>query len=195
MSIYRKSILIIDDDVAMLGALKKVLSAEGALVTSASWGGDAMEHLTDKSERFDLVITDLRMPILGGQSILGAVSVGLPQVPVIVVTAFGDPKVRAECLRKGAAAFLEKPVDTPQLLAAIEGALTRGKADASPWARSEEPEVRSGCPPKGAPACMEEPLPTAKLLEVIRKAVARHKRGHCQARTTQEPPKSECAAS
>jgi DNA-binding NtrC family response regulator len=115
-----KSILVVDDDAAMLRALKKVLSGEGAVITSSFWAGEAMEHLTNTSERFDLIITDLRMPFFGGQTILGTAVVAFAQVPVIVITAFGSPELEAECLRAGAAAFLEKPLDTPRLLAAIE---------------------------------------------------------------------------
>jgi DNA-binding NtrC family response regulator len=120
MSIRGRAILVIDDDTAMLRALNKVLSGEGAVVTSSFWAGEALEHLTNSSERFDLIITDLRMPVVGGRTILGAVTVALPQVPVIIITAFGSPELKAECLHTGAAAFLEKPLDTPQLLAAIE---------------------------------------------------------------------------
>ena len=79
-----------------------------------------MERLADHQGHFDLIITDLRMPILNGRSVLGAVKAALPEVPVIVMTAFGSPEIEAECLDKGAAAFLEKPLDAPQLLAAIE---------------------------------------------------------------------------
>ena len=124
MSICGKSFLIIDDDAAMLRALNKVLCNEGGKVASASWAGEAMEHLVEKSERFDVIITDLRMPLLGGQAILGAVATAMPKVPVIIITAFGTPELKAECLRSGAAGFLEKPLDTSQLLAAIDQALT-----------------------------------------------------------------------
>jgi len=119
-NIKQKSILIIDDDAAMLRALNKVLSGEGAVVASASWAGEIMERLADNQGHFDLIITDLRMPILNGRSVLGAVRAALPEVPVIVLTAFGSTEIEAECLDKGAAAFLEKPLDPPQLLAAIE---------------------------------------------------------------------------
>lgn len=129
MSIKGKSILIIDDDAAMLRALNKVLSNEGALVTSAGWAGDAMDHLTERFERFDLIITDLRMPILGGETILRAVALALPELPIIIITAFGTPELKAECLNKGAAAFLEKPLNTSQLLEAIESAFSAGKRD------------------------------------------------------------------
>ena len=126
MSLNGKFILIIDDDQAMLRALTKVLAGEGGRVKSACWAGEAMDHLTDKSSRFDLVITDLRMPILGGEIILRAVKNALPRVPVIVISAFGNPDLKAECLRNGAAAFLEKPLETPELLEAVDSALASG---------------------------------------------------------------------
>lgn len=127
--IKEKSILIIDDDAAMLRALSKVLSGEGAVVASASWAGEVMECLSENQGHFDLIITDLRMPILNGKGILGAVKAALPAVPVIVMTAYGSPEAEAECLAKGAAAFLEKPLDTPQLLAAIQRVFSKRKLD------------------------------------------------------------------
>ena len=125
MSVNGKSILVIDDDAAMLRALNKVLMSEGAIVGSASWAGEALDHLTARKKHFDLVITDLQMPILGGRTILGAMATALPDVPVIVITAFGNPEVKVQCLRAGAAAFLEKPLDTAQLLDAIDHALSQ----------------------------------------------------------------------
>ena len=68
----------------------------------------------------DLVITDLRMPFLNGITVVYAIHQIFPALPVIVLTAFGSPDVRAECLVQGASAFLEKPLDTIQLLAAVE---------------------------------------------------------------------------
>jgi DNA-binding NtrC family response regulator len=134
-NVNKKTILIIDDDAAMLRALNKVLSGEGAVVASASWAGEIMERLADNQGHFDLIITDLRMPILNGRSVLGAVKAALPEVPVIVMTAFGSPEVEAECLEKGAAAFLEKPLDTPQLLAALERVFSTSKARRKLWLR------------------------------------------------------------
>ena len=127
-SLNGKFILIIDDDQAMLRALTKVLAGEGGLVTSACWAGEAIDHLTDKFDRYDLVITDLRMPILGGETILRAVKNALPHIPVIVITAFGNPQAKDECFRNGAAAFLEKPLETPELLAAIDNAFASAGA-------------------------------------------------------------------
>ena len=124
MRIENKSILVIDDDPGMLRALGKVLASEGAVVTSAVWGGDAADHLADPKKRFDLVITDLRMPIVSGGSILLAVKGAFPHLPVIVLSAHGCPEVKAQCREMGAAAFLEKPLDTGQLIQAIHAALS-----------------------------------------------------------------------
>jgi len=118
-----KSILIVDDDSRMLRALEKVLTSEGAIVTSAAWAGDAMEILTGRRRQFDLVITDLRMPFVTGLTVVYSIKKIFPGLPIIILTAFGSPDVKAECLHQGVAAFLEKPLDTSQLLEAVENAL------------------------------------------------------------------------
>ena len=146
-SILNKNILIVDDDERMLRALTKVLTNEGAVITGACWAAEAMDQLADPQKRFDLVITDLQMPFVRGSTILrmiarslqpganqpvsnveGEVSQGVfPRVPIIVLTAFGSPEVKTECLLFGAAAFLEKPLNITQLLAAIEDAFAQQK--------------------------------------------------------------------
>ncbi len=120
----KKSVLIVDDDPGMLRALNKVLTGEGAAVTSADSAANAVEVLTGRKKKIDLVITDLRMPFVTGMTVLYAIHEVFPELPVIVLTAFGSRDVKAECLRQGAAAFLEKPLDTTQLLTAIEGVFT-----------------------------------------------------------------------
>jgi FixJ family two-component response regulator len=67
------------------------------------------------------------MPILTGITVVYAIHEVFPALPIIVLTAFGSPDAKAECLRQGAAAFLEKPLDTPQLLTAIEGVIASQK--------------------------------------------------------------------
>lgn len=117
-----KSVLVVDDDSGMLKAISKVLAGEGADVTCAEWAGDAMEILTGlktELERIDLVITDLRMPFVTGLTLVYAIHKISPELPVIVLTALGSPDIREECVRQGAAAVLEKPLDTPRLLEAI----------------------------------------------------------------------------
>ena len=156
-SINGKSVLVVDDDAAMLRALQKVLAGEGASVATASWAGEIMERLDENQGGFDLVITDLRMPILNGESVLRAVKAALPEVPVIVITAFGSPEKQAECRKDGASAFLEKPLDTPQLLAAIDEVVSapkpphegRGRGLSKLWKRSVKPRSSEKGHPRG----------------------------------------------
>ena len=78
----------------------------------------------------DLVIADLQMPlmtgVLKGMTMVYAIHEIFPALPVIVLTASGSPEVKAECLRQGAAAFLEKPLDPAQLLSSIEAVCRAG---------------------------------------------------------------------
>jgi DNA-binding NtrC family response regulator len=118
-----KSILIVDDDARMLCALEKVLRGEGMTVIPAFEASEAVEVLTQRKRRVDLVITDLRMPFVNGITLLYAIHEMLPAMPVIVLTAFGEPDVRSECFRQGAAAFLEKPMDSQRLVKTINKVL------------------------------------------------------------------------
>ncbi len=121
--ISNRSVLIIDDDVGMLRALNKVLSGEGCMVASASSSEAAVKFLTNGQQCFDLIITDLRMPVIDGMGILRGVKQAYPDVPVIIITAFGSPEAKRESDQLGATAFLEKPVDTQRLLATIDRVL------------------------------------------------------------------------
>ncbi|TMP95087.1 MAG: response regulator, partial [Verrucomicrobia bacterium] len=71
-----------------------------------------------------VVITDLRMPMFSGRGVLALAS-ALPELPVIILTAFGEPDVEAQALRLGAFAFLEKPVAAAQLIEVVKRALLR----------------------------------------------------------------------
>ena len=124
-TLRNRSVLVIDDDEGMLRALDRVLTGEGASVTRASWAGDAVDILTNRDQQFDLVITDLRMPFVTGLTVVYAVHKIYPSLPVIVLTAFGSPDVENECFRQGAAAFLEKPLNTAELLAAVQKVFTK----------------------------------------------------------------------
>ena len=117
------SVLIADDDEGMLRALDKALTFEGVEVISAPHAGHAVEILTSRQNKLDLVITDLRMPFITGLTLLHYIHQNFPALPTIVLTAFGSPIVKTECEREGAAAFLEKPVDTEELIAAIKKVL------------------------------------------------------------------------
>ena len=115
-----KSVLIIDDDAAMLRALEKVLASEGWKTTCTTSVEDAMAILGDRKTPIDLIITDFLMPGISGLTGLYGIHNLFPALPVIVLTACEAADVRTECLSHGAAAFLEKPLDAAHLLSIVE---------------------------------------------------------------------------
>jgi len=117
-----KSVLVVDDDQGMLRAMTRVLSKEGMRVTGVSDPTVVVSKLMESETRFDLVITDLRMPMFSGRGVLALAS-ALPELPVIIITAFGGPDAEAQAIRLGAFAFLEKPVAAAELIDVVKRAL------------------------------------------------------------------------
>jgi two-component system, NtrC family, C4-dicarboxylate transport response regulator DctD len=132
-----KSVLIIDDDVAMLRAMSKVLSREGMRVTSLSSPVAAIKELAAPDKQFDVVITDLRMPMFSGRGVLGFASTASPGLPVIIITAFGEPDTRAQAMQLGAYAFIEKPVAATRLVEVTTQAVTRSAQPDEPSGSSQ----------------------------------------------------------
>jgi len=125
-----KSVLVVDDDPGMLRAMTKVLANEGMQVTGVSDPVAVAKRLADSEKRFDLVITDLRMPMFSGRGVLALTS-ALPELPVIIITAFGGTDVEAQTLGLGAFAFLEKPVSAAELLEVVRRALAKPPSSVS----------------------------------------------------------------
>lgn len=124
-------ILIVDDDVEMLRALRFALEREGYVVTAHATAHSALQLLQTPTARFDLVITDVSMPGMTGLSFLTAVKTAFPSLPVIVITAFGDWGQYARALREGAFEFLSKPIEKAELLACVRRALQTTPSGAS----------------------------------------------------------------
>ena len=121
-NLRNKSVLVVDDDTGMLRAMTKVLANEGMQVTGVSDPTAVATKLAQPGKRFDLVITDLRMPAFSGRGVLALAS-ALPELPVIIITAFGGPEVEAQALQLGAFAFLEKPVAAAELVDVVKRAI------------------------------------------------------------------------
>jgi len=117
------TILLVDDDIVVLTALSKLLSHFGYVVAGASNPEAAMNYVTGSRKCFDLIITDLAMPGIGGVEFMGTVKKTFPNVPVIVMTGHTERCTNEEAVRSGASAYLAKPFETPQFISAIEQAL------------------------------------------------------------------------
>ena len=101
-------VLIIEDDDEMRSLLKDFVEEEGYDADSVEKGDYALRKLLTDS--FDLIITDIRMPGYSGLEIMPEIKKIKPDVPIVVITAFGNEDAYQKALSRGAHAYLEKPV-------------------------------------------------------------------------------------
>ncbi|WP_417909170.1 response regulator [Candidatus Electronema sp. PJ] len=117
-----KQVLIVDDEPELLLSIKSGFEHNGHFhVLTAENGRDALD-LLDRN-RIDLVVTDLRMPVMDGIELLSVMSESFPEVPHIVMTAFGTPLIEKQLKKAGALNVLDKPLDIEALEMAISKAL------------------------------------------------------------------------
>jgi DNA-binding NtrC family response regulator len=114
-------ILIVEDKDSLRVVLKKTLEAEGFGVDEAPDGRAALEKIG--RERFAMVLSDLRLPRADGHEVLKAAVRADPEMPVILMTAYGTIRDAVSAMREGAYDYLEKPVDNDHLLALVRRAL------------------------------------------------------------------------
>jgi two-component system response regulator HydG len=141
----KSRILLVDDDAQALESTRKILELSDYDVTTATDGQAALEQVRGGPEKpratFDLILTDVRMPRLGGLEFLRALSLCGDGTPVILMTAFGRIEEAVWAMKFGAVDFLTKPFKRQALLSAVEMALkrARGRAPArSPQAVTEK---------------------------------------------------------
>jgi two-component system response regulator AtoC len=116
-----KKVLIVDDDRRMRRTLQIVLEHMELESVAAANVSEAREHLG--STRFDLVLSDLKMPGASGIDLLGEIRAEHPQLPVILITAYGTIQTAIEAMRKGASDYVLKPFDNENLELVIRKAL------------------------------------------------------------------------
>jgi len=117
--------LVVDDDQAMRDLLVQGLSSQKMQVESVAAGQDALARLA--AADVDLVITDLKMPGLGGLELCSRIVEQSPGLPVIVMTAFGDYEAAVKAVRAGAYDFMAKPVRLDVLRLAVERAVSHSR--------------------------------------------------------------------
>jgi DNA-binding NtrC family response regulator len=116
-------ILIVDDEVNIRNALVTMLEKKGYRVYGAGTGEEAFQHLEEA--RMDLVITDLRMPGIGGMEFLRRLKDKWSDTEVVVMTAFGSIDTAVAAMRLGAYDYLTKPIDRERFPVVVEKALER----------------------------------------------------------------------
>src|ERR687887_1592742 len=121
------TLLVVDDDSAV-GMVFAALARQAGM--DVFWVGSGEEALVELEHRpIDVVLTDLRMPGLGGIDLLRAVSERWPDIPVVIITAHGTIAEAVEAMKLGAADFVQKPVDREELLFVLGKALASAQAE------------------------------------------------------------------
>jgi two-component system response regulator GlrR len=116
-----RRILVVDDDRNLLELVKMRLESAGYDVTTALREEDAVEAV--KNRVFDLSVVDLQLVHQDGISLMEDLHLVLPEMPVIILTAYGSIESAVEAMKKGAYSYLTKPFEPQDLLLQIERAL------------------------------------------------------------------------
>lgn len=121
------SILIIDDEAGIRDSLETLLTLEGFVVDSAVEGRSGLDMLARNS--FDLLLLDLSLPGESGIDLLPRIKSIAPDLPIIMITAYGTVDNVVDAIRAGASNFVQKPWDNEKLLADIRAAMGRSAAE------------------------------------------------------------------
>ncbi|GMR23175.1 MAG: hypothetical protein BMS9Abin37_1582 [Acidobacteriota bacterium] len=120
------TVLIVDDEPAVLDFVRKVLTRNGFECRTAEDAGQALAEMN--KQRADLVVTDIHMPGSDGAWLLGTLKQQWPELPVIMLSGNGEADTAMACIKSGAADYLVKPIEVSQLLSAVRAALGLGDA-------------------------------------------------------------------
>lgn len=116
-----RRVLVIDDEADMREMLALSLSLEGFIVETADSGRAAVRWV--ELSKFDVAVTDLRMPEMDGIETIVALRAVDPDLPVIVATAYASSETAALCEARGAFGFIAKPYDMAEMLKLLRRAL------------------------------------------------------------------------
>lgn len=119
-----KKILVIDDEKSLLDTMKLILSKSGYMVLTASTAMEGLKMIKELDRDISLIITDLALPGgFDGIDILDAVRDLNSQIPVIMITAYGNVETAVKAMQKGAYNFLTKPVNFKVLIQQVNKAI------------------------------------------------------------------------
>ena len=135
-------ILVIDDEPQTGMIFSRILADAGCQVFSEATGEDGLERL--KKHPMDLVFLDFRLPGIDGLEVLRRLHQSLPQVPVVVMTAYQEVSSAVECMKLGAVDYLIKPLQSDHLKEIVRHALHVKNAKTLPTGVKLPPEELIG---------------------------------------------------
>ena len=118
-------ILVVDDEAVIREAVKRILEQEGYQVITATSGHTALEKV--QNDDFTVVISDLKMPGMGGMEVLKSIKILQPDVPVIIITGYATVETAVDAIKNGAFDYLSKPFTPPQVKELVNKAIEQRK--------------------------------------------------------------------
>jgi two-component system, OmpR family, phosphate regulon sensor histidine kinase PhoR len=121
------TILMVDDEVRFRETSRRLLNRLRYDVILAENGRAALDLLSKHS--VDVILLDLKMPVMGGEEFLNTMRPSYPHIPVIILTGHGSVDVAVDCMTRGAYYYISKPVDPDLLILTIERALEKKRLE------------------------------------------------------------------
>ena len=116
-------ILVAEDEEAIRGFIARALTQDGHEVTTATDGAEALDALSRERGAFELLLTDIRMPVMDGIALALATARDFPAMPIILMTGYADQRERANGLDAIVREVLTKPFTLAQIRSAVTAAL------------------------------------------------------------------------
>ena len=120
-------ILIADDEDSMRTLVARAIAMEGHETVTAQDGAEALEILTREDGAFDLLLTDIQMPVMDGIALALAAARDFPRITILLMTGYADQRERASNLDAIAHDVITKPFSVAAIRAAVADALKTGK--------------------------------------------------------------------
>lgn len=117
----KRTVLVVDDEANMQTVMRMILEDAGHTVLTAGSGEEALQYI--QNPNLDVILSDMKMPGMGGDGLLTRCRADRPDVPVIVVTAHGTIKSAVKSVSAGAADYLSKPFEPEELEIAVHNAI------------------------------------------------------------------------
>ena len=120
-------VLIVDDEESMRMLVARAIAMDGHQTVTAQDGAEALEILTREQGRFDLLLTDIQMPIMDGIALALATARDFPRLTILLMTGFADQRERAYGLNAIAHDVISKPFSVADIRTAVADALAARK--------------------------------------------------------------------
>jgi CheY-like chemotaxis protein len=121
-------VLIVDDEDSMRMLVARAIAMDGHEILTAANGAEALEILSNGQNAFDLLLTDIQMPVMDGIALALTAARDLPDLTILLMTGFADQRERASGLNAIAHDIITKPFSVADIRSAVAHALAARKA-------------------------------------------------------------------